>query len=168
MMRRWILAVSVAATALAAVAVLGSAGAQTPTTTPEQRLITVNGGGAADLPSDADAAARRAAYRRALAEALDDAGAKAAFVAERTGLTLGAVHAVTEQSGSVLDGCVAFAVADGATHALPRKARPAKRPAKRPAVSKPTAAQTVPPAPEPAPYRCQAAASVTVSYAVAG
>ncbi len=163
-MRRWMLAVSVTATALAAVGVLGSAGAQAPTPTTDQRLITVNGGGAVDLASDANAEARRAAYRSALGQALDDAKAKAGFVAERTGLTLGAVHAVIEQSGSVLDGCVAFATADGAA----ARPQPLKRKSPRRKRSKPARPAAAVAEPDPGPYRCQAAAGVTVSYAVTG
>jgi len=168
-MRQWMLAVSVSVVALAAVGALGSAGAQAPTPSTDQRLITVNGGAAVDLASDANAEGRRTAYRSALSRALDDAKDKAGFIAERTGVTLGGVHAVTEQSGSVLDGCEAFATADGVA-ARPRPLKRKRPAAKRPKTATPRAVRAEPPPPPalPPPYRCQAAAHVSVSYAVTG
>jgi hypothetical protein len=161
-MRRWIGVVLAAAAALAAAGVLGVAAAQEPVATPAtQRLVTVNGGSAREVASDASAAVRREAYGAALGAALDDAKAKAAFVAERSGLVLGAIHSVTEQTGSVLDGCVAFAESQrgGEARPLPQVRRPRR---------KRGAARTVQEPVPPGPYRCQAVASVTVSYAVAG
>jgi uncharacterized protein YggE len=151
-----------AACALAVAGVLGVADAQQPvSTSAPARLVTVNGGSATEVASDATAAARRAAYTAALGAALDDAKAKAAFVAERSGLVLGAIQSVTEQTGSVLDGCVAFADSKGAATAqpLPQARRPRRKRGARTAQA---------PEPPPGPYRCQAVASVTVSYAVAG
>jgi uncharacterized protein YggE len=143
--------------------VLGEAGAQQPATTPPaQRLVTVNGGSTTEVASDATEAARRAAYGAALGAALDDAKAKAAFVAERSALTLGAIQSVTEQTGSVLDGCVAFA--DSTNGAEARPLPQVRKPRRKPGSAK--KAQATPPA--PGPFRCQAVASVTVSYAVVG
>ncbi len=160
-MRRWIGVVLAAAAALALAGVLGVAGAQQPaSTSTTQRLLTVNGGGSAEVGSEASTSVRRAAYGAALGAALEDARAKAAFLAGRSGLTLGAVQTLTEQTGSVLDGCVAFAesTAGGEAKALPQVRRPRR---------KRTSAQTTQ-EPPPGPYRCQAVASVTVSYAVTG
>ncbi|MEA2255680.1 MAG: hypothetical protein QOG35_1725 [Solirubrobacteraceae bacterium] len=161
-MRRWIGVVLAAAAALTAAGVLGVAGAQTPATPAAgERLVTVNGGSAGQVSSDASASDRRAAYRTALGAALDDAAAKAGFVAQRTGLTLGAVQSVAEQTGSVLDGCIAFAVSVGGAgeaRPLPQVKRPRSR---KPAKAKPAQDTS-------GPFQCQVIASVTVSYAVAG
>jgi hypothetical protein len=160
-MRRWIGVVLAATAGLALAGVLGVASAQQPAaTSTAQRLLTVNGGSTAEVGSEASTSARRAAYGAALGAAVEDARGKAAFLAERSGLTLGAVQSVTEQTGSVLDGCVAFAESTGGgeAKALPQVRRPRR---------KKSSAQTTqePPA---GPYRCQAVASVSVSYAVAG
>jgi hypothetical protein len=151
-----------AASALALAGVLGVADAQQPAPPPApERLVTVNGGSATDVASDATAATRRAAYGAALGAALDDAKAKAAFVAQRSGLVLGGIQSVTEQTGSVLDGCVAFTESQGAGQArpLPQARRPRRKRGAKTAQA---------PEPPPGPYRCQAVASVTVSYAVVG
>jgi uncharacterized protein YggE len=156
-MQRWMGVILAAAAALAVTGVLGVAGAQQPAQpTTGQRLVTVNGSGATDVASDASTATRTAAYRVALGAALDDAAAKAAFVGQRSGLVLGAVQSVTEQTGSVLDGCVAVAVTQGVAEARPL-----------PAVKRPRRKRTGAHAAQ-APDRCQAVASVTVSYAVTG
>ena len=71
------------------------------------------------------------------------------------------MQSLTEQTGSVLDGCVAFAestAGGGEAKALPQARRPRR---------KRTSAQTTQ-EPPVGPYRCQAVASVTVSYAVTG
>ncbi|MEA2358801.1 MAG: hypothetical protein QOI62_2061 [Solirubrobacteraceae bacterium] len=162
-MRRWIGVVLTTAAALAVAGVLGVAGAQTPATPAAgERLVTVNGGGEAQVSSDASASDRRTAYRTALGAALDDAAAKAAFVAQRAGLTLGAVQSVTEQTGSVLDGCVSFAAAAPGVAGEARPLRQVKRPRPRKrAGAKPAQATS-------GPFQCQVIASVTVGYGVSG
>jgi uncharacterized protein YggE len=152
-----------AAAALAVAGVLGVAGAQQPATPAAgERLITVNGGGESQVSSEASAADRRAAYRTALGAALDDAAAKAAFVAQRTGLALGAVQSVTEQTGSVLDGCVSFAALQGGGG----EARPLPQVKKRPRPRKRAGAK--PAQDTSGPFQCQVVASVTVSYGLNG
>jgi hypothetical protein len=166
-MRRWIGGVAAAAAALTAASALGVAGAQPPATSApagEQRLITANGTADIRMPSDASASDRRTAYRTALAAALDDAGAKAAFIAQHTGLTLGAVQSVTEQTGSIFDGCLALGefatiVPGGLPLPVPQVPRPHRKPAKHKAKATRPQAETV---------QCEVPAGVTVAYAVSG
>lgn len=165
-MHRFVWTALVAAGALTVASVAGVATAQSPAppaSPAPQRTLTVNGGGASEVASDAAVADRRAAYRTALGAALDDAKEKAAFVAGRSGLVLGAVQAVTEQTGSVLDGCMALGVAQGTAEARPLPQ--ARRPVRKRRSGRKAQAPVEPP---PAPYRCQVVASVAVSYAVAG
>lgn len=167
-MRRWIGAISTAAAALAVAGVLGVADAQeqAPPPAAAPRLMTVNGGSASEVSSDAAAADRRTAYRTALSGAIDDAAEKAALLAGRTGLTVGAVQSVTEQTGSVLDGCVTFAVSPSGAEARPlAPVRRPQRPRRPRAGARGAQAPDSPPA---GPYRCQVVANVAVTYALAG
>jgi uncharacterized protein YggE len=174
-MSRWIGAAIVAVLALVVAGVIGTAGAQdtTPTTAAAslQRLITVNGAGEASVASDANAAARDAAYRTALTSALDDAKAKAGLIAAHEGLTVGAIQSVTEQSNGLPGGCAIAYGAAGKGVAVPAPApvfKPAvRRPAHRRLRQRRTAALRGTPMPlPPQPYPCDAQASVTVSYTV--
>jgi uncharacterized protein YggE len=103
-MQRGMAVVIAAAAALTTGAVRGVAGAQQSTpaapAAPEQRLLSVTGAAESTVPVAAGVGARQAAYRDALGAALDDANAKAAFVAQRVGLVIGAVQSVTEQSSA--------------------------------------------------------------------
>jgi uncharacterized protein YggE len=154
-MRRWITAVGVAVAALMIAGVLGSAGAATQT--PATHTLSVNGAAQRTVPSSAPQEAFTVAYRAALDDALDDAKAKADRIAQKQGLTLGAVEALTETSNSVLGGCMfGYGVADSAkappkaNH--PRKPKPKARPVAHAAQD-----QT---------YPCPVQASVTVVYTI--
>ena len=163
-MRRWIGVVAASAAALALVGVLGVAGAQqSATTTTPSRLITVNGAGESSVTSEASATTRATAYREALAAALDDARAKAAFVAQRSGVALGALESVTEQTGSVLDGCTVYALGQGVAEAKPLPAVRRPKTKRRKVAARPTVTSSVAPVSSGS-YRCQVFASVSVSY----
>jgi uncharacterized protein YggE len=165
-MRRLLIALALAAGALVAAGVLGSAGAQAPAPASAQRLITVNGGGEANVAADAKPADRQAAYRTALSAALDDAKAKADFVAQHEGVTLGAVQSVTEQSNSVLSWCAVPYAAGGAVK--PAIGAPVPRPLVRPRRHRSRRRPAAPPQiVQPVPPRCPVQAAVTVAYAIA-
>ena len=88
------------AAVLFAASMLGVAVAEAPTSTP---LRTVSVEGIANVPvaQTADAAAATAVYREAMASAITDGQSKAAFLAEKTGSTLGPVQNVTESGGYI-------------------------------------------------------------------
>jgi uncharacterized protein YggE len=159
-MQRGMAVVIAAAAALTTGAVLGVAGAQQSTpaapAAPEQRLISVTGAGESTVPVAAGVGARQAAYRDALGAALDDANAKAAFVAQRVGLVVGAVQSVTEQSSAPLSFCGAAYAESGTV------ARPKRRVARKPA------SKTAPKAAQDEPSVCDVPAAVTVAYAATG
>jgi uncharacterized protein YggE len=165
-MRRWITAVGVATAALMTAGVLGSAGAQTQT--PATHALSVNGAAQRTVPSNAGQEAFTAAYRSALDDALVDAKAKADQIAQKQGLTLGAVQALTETSNSVLGGCMMgygatdSAKAVSAPPAVAKAPRPHRKP-KSKAKAKPAAraAQN-----QDQVYPCPVQASVTVVYAI--
>jgi hypothetical protein len=163
-MRRWITAAGVAAAALMIAGVLGSAGAATPT--PATHALSVNGAAQRTVPSSAPQEAFTVAYRAALDDALDDAKAKADRIAQKQGLTLGSVQALTETSNSALGGCMfGYAVADsgGAKSAPPAAKAPSK--ANRPPKLKPKDRPAAHAAQDQS-YPCPVQASVTVVYAI--
>jgi hypothetical protein len=165
-MRRWITAVGVATAALMTAGVLGSAGAQTQA--PATHALSVNGAAQRTVPSNAGQEAFTVAYRSALDDALVDAKAKADQIAQKQGLTLGAVQALTETSNSVLGGCMMgygatdSAKAVSAPPAVAKAPRPHRKP-KSKAKAKPAAraAQN-----QDQVYPCPVQASVTVAYAI--
>jgi uncharacterized protein YggE len=163
-MRRWTTALGVSAAALMIAGVLGSAGAQTQT--PATHGLSVNGAGQRTVASNAPQDAFTTGYRAALDDALDDAKAKADRIAQKQGLTLGAVQAVAETSNSVLRGCMfgyGLAASGSATAGPPvAKAPPkANRPRKPKPKPKPAAR-----AAQDQSYPCPVQASVTVVYAI--
>jgi uncharacterized protein YggE len=164
-MRRWLTAVTVAAAALVAAGIVGIAGADTAATT--QRSISVNGFGQQSPPANADRGQLAATYHAALGDALDNAQSKAQLVAQKEGVTLGAVQNVTEETDGYFLGC-AYVVglaapatgapaAGGTTGGL----RPSRPP--RPARPKSTKPKTVKGA-QVQPADCPIQASVTVTY----
>ena len=159
-MRRWITAAGVAAAALMIAGVLGSAGAATPT--PATHALSVNGAAQRIVPSSAPQEAFTVAYRAALDDALNDAKAKGDRIAQKQGLTLGAVQALTETSNSVLGGCMSgYGVTDNSSA---KSAPPAaKAPPKATHPRKPKAASA---AAQDQTYPCAVQASVTVVYAI--
>lgn len=172
-MRRWIGMLVVALAGLLAASALGVAGAQETTTTtappPPPRGITANGAGQRTLQSTASADAFKAAYRDALTDALADAKDKAAFIAEKSGVTLGAVQSVVETSNTVLDGCNFAVGAESVAGTAPappvkKPAKAKKKKAKHKTVHKADAAQT----PPDDGYPCPVSASVTARYEVTG
>jgi uncharacterized protein YggE len=163
-MKRLWLALPTAIVALSLVGVLGTAGADT-TATPS-RTLAVNGAGEREVRSDAAHAAFAAAYTAALDDAIADAKAKAAHVAERAGVTLGGIDSVAELSNSTLSGCYGAIAFDSAGASAPvAKNAPAAKHKK--AKRKHKASASVAVAPDQS-YPCQIQASVRISYTLAG
>jgi hypothetical protein len=167
-MPRWLIATTAAAVGLTLAGALGIAGAQTTTTTappPPSRTVAVNGAGGRDVAVNAPAADVKSAYSASLADALDDAGAKADSLAAKTGLTLGAVQTVTEQTNTPLHACDYGPIAYAKGGAV--QSRPVKR--KRSTRTRKTATKrAIAPPGDDGPGTCTVAAGVTVTYAVAG
>lgn len=95
-----------------AVAVLGLAGligagalavasGEGPTGSTATRTVSVEGVGVVSIGTNDTAAEATAVYREGMAKALVDGQAKAAFLAEKAGLALGAVTSVVEEGGSI-------------------------------------------------------------------
>lgn len=165
-MRRWLIPILVTAAALALVGVLGSAGAQTQTTTvpaaTPQRTITVNGFAEQAVPGGAGPEAVQTAYRGALAAALDDAGPKAQLLAEKAGVGLGGLQSIVELSDGDIYACP---VGDVSESPPAKGGKPSRRPKRRrggkakgrPTKSARTAQDT---------GGCPVIASVAVTYAI--
>jgi hypothetical protein len=98
--RKLIPAVALIAAVLFAASMLGVAVAEAPTSTP-LRTVSVEGIANAPVAQTANAAAATAVYREAMASAIADGQSKAAFLAEKTGTTLGSVQSVTEGGGYI-------------------------------------------------------------------
>jgi hypothetical protein len=159
-MRRWITAVGVTAAALMIAGVLGSAGAagQAPST----HALSVNGAAQRIVSSSAAQDAFTVSYRAALDDALDDAKAKAARIAAKQGLTLGAVQSLIETSNSVLGGCMfGYGPADSGKSAPPAAQPPSKTKHPRKPKPKPKPAAR---AAQDQTYPCPVQASVTLVY----
>jgi hypothetical protein len=166
-MRAWH-AVAVAATVGLAGAVTQAAGQSTPSVgSPTAASITVNGSASQTLSSQSSDADRQAAYNAALADALDAAQAKAAFVAGHEDVTLGALENVTELSdtypgycGDVFTPVAARSVSNVSTKPVTATKKHAKTKKKS---AKPVAkkAQIV------AGNSCPVQAQVTVTYLIA-
>ena len=97
-----VLATAAAASAAALVAsgALGVAAAEAPTIS-ATRTISVGGVAVVPIAQSASEAAATAAYRQAMAAAVNDGQAKAQFLAEKTGVALGPVQSVAEGGGSI-------------------------------------------------------------------
>ena len=81
-----------------------TAGAETTPTPPASAPVrTVSVQGVANEPIDSTASAEAATtvYRQAMAAAITDGQAKAQFLAEKTGATLGQVHSIGEGGGDI-------------------------------------------------------------------
>jgi hypothetical protein len=103
-MRILVAAAAVSVSALIAVGVLGVAGAETTPAPPASILPrTVGAQGVANAPiaPEASAEAAIAAYRQAMASAVADGQAKARFLAEKAGATLGAAQSIQEGGGYI-------------------------------------------------------------------
>ena len=139
--------------------VLGTAGAQDPVAPqPSVRTVTANGSGETTIATTSGQADRESAYRGALGDAIDRARARAAFLADKGGVQLGALQSMTEITSAPDRYCGGYAVLDSAKGvASAPVARRVTR--KRPTTTK--AAQTDE-------TRCYVPAAVTVTYAVSG
>ena len=99
-------AAGMAATGLVAGGVLVMAAkAETPATSAPasapQRTVSVQGVASEPLTSTASAEAATTVYRQAMAGAIGDGQAKAQFLAEKAGATLGAVQSIGEGGGNI-------------------------------------------------------------------
>jgi hypothetical protein len=161
-MRRWIIAVGVAAAALTMTGVLGTAGAATDA--PATHVLSVNGAAQRIVLSSAPQQAFTVAYRAALDDALDDARGKADRIAAKQGVALGAVQAVTETSNSVLGGCMfGYGVADSGSRTSTPPVAKAPPKGRHPHTPKhKSAAHSA----QDQSYPCPVQASVMVVYAI--
>ncbi len=81
-----------------------TAGAETTPTPPASapvRTVSVQGLANEPIDSAASAEAATAVYRQAMAAAITDGQAKAQFLAEKAGATLGPVHSIGEGGGDI-------------------------------------------------------------------
>ncbi len=110
-MRIAFVAAGVAATGLVAAGVLVIAaeaettGTSTPAASAPLRTVSVEGVATEPVGASASAEAATAVYRQAMAAAIADGQAKAQFLAEKAGATLGPVQSVGEGGGYI--GCPA-------------------------------------------------------------
>ncbi len=106
-MRLPIVVAGMAATGLLAggVLVLAAEAETTSTSTPQTsaplRTVTVEGVAKAPVLSTASSEAAIAAYRQGMAAAITDGQAKAQFLAEKAGATLGQVQSIAEGNGYI-------------------------------------------------------------------
>ena len=135
--------------------VLGTAGAQDPAATQAPaRTVTANGSGETTIATTAGQAERESAYRGALGDAIDRARSRAAFLAEKGGVQLGALQSMTEITSAPDRYCGGYAIAESA-----------KGVAGAPVARRVTRKRKTAQAEEP---RCYVPAAVTVTYAVSG
>ena len=139
--------------------VLGTAGAQDPAATPAPvRTVTANGSGETTIATTAGQADRESAYRGALGDAIDRARARAAFLADKGGVQLGALQSMTEITSAPDRYCGGYAVLESAKGV-------ASAPVARRVTRKRTTATKAAQSEE---TRCYVPAAVTVTYAVSG
>jgi len=99
---RWaLIVVPVVAVAAVAAGMLGVASGEGPAGSTAVRSVSVEGVGTASIGSDDTAAQATAVYREGMAKALADAQAKAAFLAEKAGGSVGAAVSVVEDGGYI-------------------------------------------------------------------
>jgi uncharacterized protein YggE len=79
---------------------IGTAQADSPTTTATPATIVVNGTDSITLAPDSPDATIQTTYQTALGDAITNASGKATFIATQIGATLGSVSNVTETSDS--------------------------------------------------------------------
>ena len=104
-MKRLLFLPAAVAAVLLALSLTGGAGAQIPGVDSVTKSITVKGAGyGGSVPAKSSVASRRGEYRKALEDAMDDASAKAGLIAEKSGLSLGAVNEVTEEGSAATCG----------------------------------------------------------------
>lgn len=94
-------AVLAAAAAAFVAGALGVAAAEAPTGVAVARSISVEGVAVVPIPARATAAAANTVYREGMAKAIQDGQGKAAFLAEKTSATLGALDSAVEQGGYI-------------------------------------------------------------------
>ncbi|MEP6954959.1 MAG: hypothetical protein ABI950_12950 [Solirubrobacteraceae bacterium] len=138
--------------------VLGTAGAQDPGAAPTVRTVTANGSGETTIATTAGQADRETAYRGALGDAIDRARSRAAFLADKGGVQLGALQSMTEITSAPDRYCGGYAVAESAKGV-------ASLPVARRVTRKRTTATKTAQTDE---TRCYVPAAVTVTYAVSG
>ena len=139
--------------------VLGSAGAQDPAASQAPgRTVSANGSGETTIATTAGQADRESAYRGALGDAIDRARSRAAFLAEKGGVQLGALQSMTEITSAPDRYCGGYAVLQSAKGV-------ASAPVARRVTRKRTTATKAAQADE---TRCYVPAAVTVTYAVSG
>ncbi len=90
-----------AVVAALAIGLLGVASGEGPAGSTATRTVSVEGIGVVPIGTSDTAAQATVVYREAMAKALADGQAKAAFLAEKAGVALGAVTSMVEDGGSI-------------------------------------------------------------------
>jgi hypothetical protein len=96
-----LISVPLATAAVIVVGALGVATGEGPAGSTAARTVSVGGVGVVPIAVKASAAEATSVYREGMAKALVDAQAKAAFLAEKSGVALGAVVSIVEDGGSI-------------------------------------------------------------------
>jgi hypothetical protein len=99
--RAALIAVLIVAAAAIAAGMLGVASGEGPAGSTAARTVSVEGAGTVPIGIADSAAQATAVYREGMAKALTDAQAKAAFLAEKSGVSLGAVVTLVEDGGYI-------------------------------------------------------------------
>jgi hypothetical protein len=100
--RRGVLTVAlIGAVAAIAAVTLGAASGEGPAGSTAARRLSVQGVGTLPIGVGDSAAQATAVYREGMAKALADGQAKAAFLAEKSGIPLGAAVTIVEDGGSI-------------------------------------------------------------------
>ena len=90
-----------AAAAIVAGGILGVAGAESTSSSPTPRTVSVGGVAQVPIPQGANAATANAVYRQGLAAAIADGLNKAEFLASHASATVGPVHSLSEGGGYI-------------------------------------------------------------------
>jgi hypothetical protein len=96
-----LISVPIASAAAIAAGALGVASGEGPAGSTAARTVSVGGVGVVPIAVKASAAEATSVYREGMAKALVDAQSKAAFLAEKSGVALGAVVNMVEDGGSI-------------------------------------------------------------------
>ncbi len=99
--RTVLIAAPIAAAGAIAAGMLGVATGEGPAGSTAARTVSVEGVGIVPIGVDDNSAQATAVYREGMAKALSDGQSKAAFLAEKSGVALGAVVSIVEDGGYI-------------------------------------------------------------------
>ncbi len=98
---RWLVIATLALAVVAAVSVLATASGEGPPGSNQTRAVSVEGTASVPIGPHDSAGVATGVYREAMAKALGDGQAKAAFLAEKSSVALGLAVSITEQGGYI-------------------------------------------------------------------